>query len=172
MLGASASSADRQAKSESSAKTIPLGSFDVMEKSIEELQRAMQAREVTSRQLVDLYLARIAAYDQQGPALNAIIATNPRAREAADALDAERAQGKIRGPLHGIPVLVKDNYETIEMATSAGSIALSAFHPQRDAFMVRRLKDAGAVILAKTNMHELAAGITTVGSRFGQTLNP
>ena len=143
-----------------------------MEKPIEELQRAMQAGEVTSRQLVDVYLARIEAYDQRGPALNAIVALNPKAREAADALDAERKAGKVRGPLHGIPVLVKDNYETIEMPTTAGSIALAGFHPARDATMVRKLKDAGAVILGKTNMHELAAGITTVGSRFGQTRNP
>ena len=146
--------------------------FDVMEKSIEELQRALASGEVTSRQLVELYLARIDAYDQHGPSLNAIIAINPRARETADQLDAERAAGKIRGPLHGIPVLVKDNYETVEMATSAGSIALAGFHPKRDAYLVKRLKAAGAVVLAKTNMHELAAGITTVGSRFGQTLNP
>jgi len=150
----------------------PLPVFEVFEKSIEDLQRAMQAREVTSRQLVDLYIARIRAYDQQGPSLNAITTLNPRARAAADALDAERARKGPRGPLHGIPVLVKDNYETEEMATSAGSIALADFHPMRDAFMVRKLKDAGAVILGKTNMHELAAGITTVGSRFGQTKNP
>jgi Asp-tRNA(Asn)/Glu-tRNA(Gln) amidotransferase A subunit family amidase len=146
--------------------------FDVMEKSLEELQRAMQAREVTSRQLVDLYLARIEAYDKQGPAVNAIVSVNPRAREAAELLDAERASGGPRGLLHGIPVLVKDNYETIEMPTSAGSIALAGFHPLRDAFQVQRLKAAGAVILGKTNMHELAAGIVTVGSRFGQTKNP
>src|SRR4029077_11074823 len=99
-------------------------------------------------------------------------AANPNAREAADALDAERASRGARGPLHGIPVLVKDNYETIEMPTTAGSIALASFHPARDAFLVQRLKAAGAVILGKTNMHELAAGITTVGSRFGQTRNP
>ena len=150
----------------------PLAAFDVMEKSIDDLQRAMQARDVTSRQLVDQYLARIDAYDRQGPALNAIAALNPQARAAADALDAERASRGPRGPLHGIPVLVKDNYETIEMPTSAGSIALASFHPQRDAFLVQRLKAAGAVILGKTNMHELAAGIFTVGSRFGQTRNP
>ena len=149
-----------------------LAAFDVLEKPIEELQRAMQAGEVSSRQLVDLYLASIAAYDQQGPALNAITLVNPRARETADALDAERAKGSVRGPLHGIPVLVKDNYETEEMPTSDGSIALVSFHPARDAYQVRRLKEAGAVILGKTNMHELAAGITTVGSRFGQTRNP
>jgi len=146
--------------------------FDVMEKSIEQLQRAMEARQVTSRQLVDSFLARIEAYDKQGPALNAIAAVNPKAREAADALDAERASRGARGPLHGIPVLVKDNYETIEMPTTAGSIALASFHPARDAFQVQRLKAAGAVILGKTNMHELASGITTVGSRFGQTKNP
>src|SRR5215213_4206689 len=149
-----------------------LAAFDVTEKSIDELQRAMTARQVTSRQLVDLYLARIEAYDKQGPALNAIVAINPEARATADALDAERASRGPRGSLHGVPVVVKDNYETIEMSTSAGSIALTSFHPKRDAFMVQRLKAAGAVIVAKTNMHELAAGIFTVGSRFGQTKNP
>ena len=97
---------------------------------------------------------------------------NPLAGEAAAALDAERTAKGPRGPLHGIPVIVKDNYETIEMGTSAGSIALATFHPLRDAFQVQRLKAAGAVILAKTNMHELASGITNIGSRFGQTKNP
>jgi amidase len=146
--------------------------FEVLEKSIEDLQKAMQDKQVTSRQLVELFLARIDAYDQRGPSLNAIIALNPEARAAADALDAERATKGARGPLHGIPVLVKDNYETIEMPTTAGSIALASFHPKRDAFLVRRLKDAGAVILGKTTMHELAAGILTVGSSFGQARNP
>ncbi len=159
-----------QAGPAAGARALP--AFDVMEKSIEDLQRAMQAGAITSRMLVELYLARIEAYDQQGPALNAIVAVNPRARETADALDAERASRGPRGPLHGIPVFVKDNYETIEMPTSAGSIALASFHPARDAFMVQRLKAAGAVILGKTNMHELAAGIFTIGSRFGQTKNP
>jgi len=93
----------------------PLPAFDVVERSIEDLQRAIQAGQVTSRQLVDLYVARIEAYDEQGPGLNAIAATNPRAREAAAALDEERASRGPRGPLHGIPILVKDNYETIEM---------------------------------------------------------
>ena len=133
--------------------------FDLMEQSIEALQKAMADKQVTSRQLVEIYLARIDAYDQRGPALNAIIAINPQARAAADALDAERVAKGPRGPLHGIPVLVKDNYETIEMPTTAGSIALATYHPQRDAFMVRQLKEAGAVILGKTTMHELAAGI-------------
>ena len=108
--------------------------FDVMEKSIDDLQRAMQEKQVTSRQLVDLYLARIDAYDKHGPSLNAIMALNPQARDAADALDAERESRGPRGPLHGVPILVKDNYETIEMPTTAGSIALAAFHPARDAY--------------------------------------
>ncbi|MEO6434143.1 MAG: amidase family protein, partial [Tepidisphaeraceae bacterium] len=146
--------------------------FDVMERTIPELQAAMESRHVTSRQLVELYLARIAAYDNIGPALHAIVAINPEALTIADALDAERRARGARGPLHGIPVLVKDNYETMEMPTSAGSIALASFHPRSDAFQVRKLRDAGAVILGKTNMHELAAGITTTGSRFGQTRNP
>jgi Asp-tRNA(Asn)/Glu-tRNA(Gln) amidotransferase A subunit family amidase len=149
-----------------------LSTFDVMEKSIDELQRAMTERKLTARQLVDIYLARIDAYDQRGPALNAVMFVNPRAREAADALDAERAKQGPRGPLHGIPILVKDNYETIEMPTTAGSIALATMHPARDAFQVQRLKAAGAIILAKTTMHELASGILTVGSGFGQTKNP
>lgn len=146
--------------------------FDVTEKSIVDLQAAMQAGTVTSRELVARFLARIAAYDQRGPALNAIAALNPDALIAADALDAERRTRGARGPLHGIPVLVKDNYETIEMPTSAGSMALRTFHPKSDAFMVQRLKQAGAVVLGKTNMHELAMGITTVGSRFGRTRSP
>jgi Asp-tRNA(Asn)/Glu-tRNA(Gln) amidotransferase A subunit family amidase len=146
--------------------------FDPRERSIEDLQRAMQSRQMTSRQLVDIYLMRIGEYDQQGPALNAIKTVNPLARQAAEALDAERVGRGVRGPLHGIPVLVKDNYETIEMPTTAGSIALATFHPRRDAFLIQRLKAAGAVILAKTNMHEFAAGITSVGSGFGAVKNP
>ncbi len=146
--------------------------FDVIDKSIEELQRAMQQGKVTSAQLVDIYIARIQAYDKLGPSLNAIMALNAQARAAAEALDAERASRGARGPLHGIPVLVKDNYETIEMPTTAGSIALATFHPARDAAQVQRLKAAGAVILGKTTMHELAAGILTVGSGFGRTRNP
>ena len=154
------------------AQATPLAEFDVIDRSIEDLQAAMQSRQATSRQLVDIYLARIGEYDKQGPVLNAIKAVNQRAREAADALDAERATRGPRGPLHGIPVVVKDNYETIEMPTTAGSLALATFHPARDAFLIQRLKAAGAVILAKTNMHEFAAGITSVGSGFGQVRNP
>ena len=150
----------------------PQTAFDVMEKTIPQLQDAMAMGTITSRALVEIYLARIAAYDKQGPALNTMVALNPQALKVAEALDAERRAGRVRGPLHGIPVVVKDNYETVEMPTTAGSIALSAFHPRSDAFQVRRLREAGAVIIGKTNMHELASGITTISSSGGQSKNP
>ena len=142
------------------------------ERSIPDLQTAQAEGQVTSRGLVDAYLARIAAYDQTGPRLNAIVILNPRAREQADALDRERAQSGPRGPLHGIPVLVKDNYDTVGMPTSGGALGLATMQPTTDAFQVKRLREAGAVILGKTTMHELAAGITTISSLTGQTRNP
>ena len=146
--------------------------FEVHEQSILELQSAMQAGRVTSRGLVESYLARIQAYDQAGPRLNSIVTINPRAREDAEALDRERADGKSRGPLHGIPVLIKDNYDTADMPTSGGALGLATLQPARDAFQVKKLRDSGAVILGKTTMHELAAGITTISSLTGQTRNP
>lgn len=152
------------------APAVPL--FDVYERSILELQAAQTEGRVTSRGLVESYLARIAAYDQAGPRLNAIVQLNPRAREEADALDQERAAKGPRGPLHGVPVLVKDNYDTAGLATSGGTLALAMLVPQADAFQVRKLREAGAVILGKTTMHELAAGITTISSLTGQTRNP
>ncbi len=127
---------------------------------------------MTSRGLVESYLARIQAYDQAGPRLNAIVLINPRAREDADAMDRERADKKVRGPLHGIPVLIKDNYDTADMPTSGGALGLATLQPAADAFQVKKLRDAGAVILGKTTMHELAAGITTISSLTGQTRNP
>ena len=132
----------------------------------------MTAGRVTSRGLVESYLARIQAYDQAGPRLNAIVLLNPRAREEADAMDRERADKKVRGPLHGIPVLIKDNYDTADMPTSGGALGLATLQPAADAFQVKKLRDAGAVILGKTTMHELAAGITTISSLTGQTRNP
>ena len=146
--------------------------FDVMEASITEIAAALDAGEVTSRELVAGYLARIEAYDQRGPALNAMVVLGPSAFADADALDAERAGGRVRGPLHGIPVVVKDNYDTADMPTSAGAIGLATSVPPDDAFQVRRLREAGAILLGKTNMHELARGITTVSSIAGQTRNP
>ena len=146
--------------------------FEVHEQSIEDLQAAMTAGRVTSRGLVDSYLARIQAYDQAGPRLTAIVLLNPRAREDADALDRERADRGPRGPLHGIPVLIKDNYDTADMPTSGGALALATLQPAADAFQVKKLRDAGAVILGKTTMHELASGITNISSLTGQTRNP
>ncbi len=146
--------------------------FEVAEASILELQDAMQEGRVTSAELVDLHLARILAYDRAGPALNTIIRLNPRARAQADSLDAERAQGTVRGPLHGIPVLMKDNYDISWMPTTGSSLALAGLRPPDDAHQVARLREAGAVFLGKTNLHELAAGITTISSLGGQTRNP
>jgi Asp-tRNA(Asn)/Glu-tRNA(Gln) amidotransferase A subunit family amidase len=150
----------------------PAASFDVFEKSIVDLLAAQRNGTVTSRQLVEKYLARIRAYDQDGPKLNAMIALNPRALDEADALDAERRAGRVRGPMHGIPIVVKDNYATLGMPTTAGSLALNGFQTGRDASMVAKLKTAGAVIVGKTNLHELAYGITTISSAGGQTRNP
>jgi amidase len=146
--------------------------FDVVEKSIADLQGAMRSGAVTSRQLVEAYLARIRKYDQDGPKINAFIMLNPRALETADALDAERRSKGPRGILHGIPIVVKDNYVTADMPTTGGSKALAGFETGRDAFMVKKLRDAGAVIIGKTNLHELAYGITTISSMGGQTRNP
>lgn len=146
--------------------------FDPTEKSITELQDAMSAGRTSSAALTNAYLARIAAYDHDGPAINAMIRLNPRARADAAALDAERKNGHVRGPLHGIPIVLKDNYDTKALATSAGSLALVNHVPAKDAFIVQRLRDAGAVILGKTNLHELASGVTSISSLGGQTLNP
>ena len=144
----------------------------VYESDITALQQAMADGRTTSVALVDAYLARIAAYDQRGPALNAMIRLNPGARADAARLDAERRQGKVRGPMHGIPIILKDNFDTFALPTSGGSLALANHHPSADAFVVRRLREAGAIILGKSNMHELAAGITTISSLGGQTRNP
>jgi len=154
------------------APPTPPPTFDVVEKSITELQDAMAGGQVTSRDLVAAYLARVAAYDRSGPALNAFITINTGALEAADALDRERAAKGPRGPLHGIPIVIKDNFETADMPTTGGSIALAGFMPGRDAFQVQKLRDAGVVIVGKTNLHELAAGITSISSLGGQTRNP
>ena len=144
----------------------------VYEASISDLQAAMTSGRASSASLVDGYLARIAAYDHAGPALNAIIRLNPHARADAMALDAERRAGHVRGPMYGIPVILKDNYATRDMPTAAASIALAGLQLSEDAFQVKRLRDAGAVILGKSNMHELAAGITSISSLGGQTCNP
>ncbi len=163
---------DAEQSQRRAAPPAPTPLFEVHERSILELQAAQTQGRVTSRGLVQSYLARIAAYDQAGPALNAIVLLNPKALEDADALDRERAARGPRGPLHGIPILVKDNYDTAGMPTSGGALALAQLQPAADAFQVAKLRAAGAVILGKTTMHELAAGITTIASLTGQTRNP
>ena len=164
-----------QGRRQPAARTQPapvLNFYEVHEQSIVDLQAAQTAGKVTARGLVDAYLARIQAYDQSGPRLNTIVMLNPRAREEADALDRERAEKGVRGPLHGIPVLIKDNYDTADMPTSGGNLGLATMQPAADAFQVRKLREAGAVILGKTTMHELAAGITNISSLTNQTRNP
>lgn len=149
--------------------------FEVEEATIAGIQQAMRAGRLTARQLVESYLARIAAYDKHGPALNAIITVNPRALATADSLDAVFARtGRLSGPLHGIPVVVKDNFDTYDLPTTAGSATLASSIPPDDAFMVRRLRDAGAIVLAKSNMAEFAfSPYETVGSALeGHTRNP
>jgi Asp-tRNA(Asn)/Glu-tRNA(Gln) amidotransferase A subunit family amidase len=143
-----------------------------MEASISETQTALRAGTITSQELVQMYFARIDAYDKHGPALNAMIRLNPNALDEARALDDERRTKGTRGPLHGIPILLKDNYDTADMPTSAASLSLATSIPPDDGYLVRRLREAGAVILGKTNMHEFAYGITTISSLGGQTLNP
>jgi amidase len=156
----------------SKPRTAAAAAFDVTEKGIKDLQTAMAAGQISSVDLVHAYLERIAAYDQQGPALNALLYLNPNAVQMATDLDAERASRGARGPLHGIPVLLKDNYETYDMPTTGASLALRGAVPAYDAFQVRKLRDGGAVLLGKVNLHELALGLTTHSSLAGQTLNP
>jgi amidase len=152
--------------------------FALEEATIEQLQEWMQARRYTSRQIVDLYLERIEQIDRGGPALRSVIEVNPDARAIADALDAERSTRGPRGPLHGIPVLIKDNIDTADrMSTTAGSLALEGSIAPHDAFVVERLRAAGAVILGKTNLSEWANFRSTKSSsgwsaRGGQTRNP
>jgi amidase len=148
-----------------SAKQIP---FD--QATIPELNAAFAAGTLTAEKLMELCLARIQAFDRAGPKLHAIISLNPKAMEQARALDAERKAGKVRGSLHGIPVVLKDNYDTVDMPTTGGSVLLEGNMAPDDANMVKRLKDAGAIILAKVNLGEFANG--NQSSMGGQSLNP
>ncbi|MFA9274257.1 MAG: amidase [Candidatus Aquirickettsiella gammari] len=153
-------------------------SWNVEEKSIDELSLAMQSGRLTATQLTQIYLSRIKALDQAGPKLNSVLIVNPDALAIAKQLDAERKAGKLRGPLHGIPVLIKDNIDTGDkMATTAGSLALIHNFAKQDAEIVRRMRDAGAIIIGKTNLSEWAnfrssnstSGWSAVG---GLTKNP
>ena len=151
---------------------------DVEERSVAEWQTALARGELTSRDLVERYLRRIESLDRTGPMLHAVLETNPDALGIAASLDAERRAGKTRGPMHGIPVLVKDNIDTADrMHTTAGSEALVDGSPSRDAFVVERLRAAGAIALGKTNLTEWANFRSTHASsgwsaRGGQARNP
>ncbi len=149
-----------------SAQAVPLS-----QATIADLNTAFDAGTLTAERLVEMYLARIEAYDQQGPALNTVLWLNGRAVEQARALDAERRASGPRSPLHGIPVVLKDNVDTSDMPTTAGSILLAGSIPPDDAFLVRRLREAGAIVLAKVNMSEFASG-ATMSSVGGWIRNP
>jgi len=146
--------------------------------TIAELQEKMESGELTARQISELYLQRIEAFDKDGPVINSIIELNPDALEIAGQLDEERKAGKLRGPLHGIPVLLKDNIDTHDkMQTTAGSLALEGNYAAKDAFIVKKLRKAGALILGKTNLSEWANfrgkhSISGWSSRGGLTRNP
>jgi amidase len=146
--------------------------FIIEEATIAQVHQSMQAGTLTCRRLVEEYLARIKAYDQQGPKLNAVIYINPKALEEADALDQKFAANGLSGPLHGIPVLLKDNVDTCDMPTTGGSLSLKGSIPKDDAFITRKFRESGALILAKTNLHEFAIWGETISSILGQTLNP
>jgi amidase len=152
-------------------------SFSIVEATIPEMQAAMQAGRVTSREIVTQYLLRIARYNR---GLNAIITVNPNALSEADSRDRERAEGKVRGPLHGIPIALKDNIHTINMPTTGGALAFDGLIPPYEATLTKNLRDAGAIILAKTTMTELAnwvaGGPTPMVSGYngliGYSMNP
>jgi amidase len=152
--------------------------FELSEATITDLQQKMQAKQYTSRLLTELYLKRIDEIDKNGPKLNSVIELNKDALNMADAMDKERSKGKVRGPLHGIPVLIKDNINTADnMHTTAGSLALGDNFAKQDAFIVHKLREAGAVLLGKTNLSEWAnfrstRSTSAWSSRGGQTKCP
>ena len=159
------------------ALAAKVAGFAFDEATVADLQARMAAGTLDSRSLTRAYLDRIAAIDKAGPSINAVIELNPDAMAEAEARDAERKAGKPRGPLHGIPVLLKDNIDAVPMVNSAGSLALADNRPRHDAFLVQRLRDAGAVILGKTNLSEWANFRSSHASsgwtgRGGQTRNP
>jgi len=160
------------------AAAPPAQAFALEEWTIADLQEAMASGRLTSRAIAEQYLARIEALDRQGPALRSVIEVNPDVLAIADARDQERRAGRVRGPLHGVPILVKDNLDTADrMMTTAGSLALVGSIAKKDAFVVARLREAGAVILGKTNLSEWAnfrSERSTSGwsGRGGQVRNP
>lgn len=174
VAGCAASSKSARAPGASPAP----GSFALEEWTIDDLSNAMARGSLTCAEITSMYLARIDAIDRQGPTLRSIIETNPQAMEIAATLDDERRAGRVRGPLHAIPIIVKDNIDTADrMNTTAGSLALEGHRAAHDAFIVKRLRDAGAVVIAKANLSEWANFRSTRSSsgwsaRGGQCANP
>ena len=152
----------------------PGSQFRVEEASIPQIHAALKSGQLTCRALVEQYLRRIAAYDKNGPAINAIVLTNPEALGQADDLDRRAKQSGLVGSLHCVPVIVKDNFETVGLQSANGSLALAGFVSTKDAFQVHRVKEAGAIVLAKSNMAEWAfTPYETVSSILpGYTKNP
>jgi len=145
--------------------------FHLAEATIQNIHDAYKSGRLTAHQLVQLYLNRVEAYDKKGPRLNTIITINPHALQEADRLDADFKVSGITGPLHGIPVIIKDQMDAKGMPTTLGSILFKNYFPDRDSFVAEKLRKAGAIILAKTTLGELGGG-DTHGSLFGSTRNP
>jgi Asp-tRNA(Asn)/Glu-tRNA(Gln) amidotransferase A subunit family amidase len=145
--------------------------FRLTDTTVQEVHDAYKSQRLTAHQLVQLYLNRIEAYDKKGPGLNSIITINPRALQEADELDAAFKTSGLTGPLHGIPVIIKDQMDAKGMPTTLGSILFKNYFPDRDSFVAEKLRKAGAIILAKTTLGELGGG-DTHGSLFGSTRNP
>jgi Asp-tRNA(Asn)/Glu-tRNA(Gln) amidotransferase A subunit family amidase len=164
-----ATSCSRANETQPSAEAKP---FSLVETTIEEIHAAYKSGQLTTRQLVQMYLDRIEAYDQKGPAINSIITLNKNALDEADKLDASFKQtGSFVGPLHGIPIILKDQVDAAGFPTTLGSILLKDYYPDRDAFAIGQLRKAGAIILAKGTLAEFGGG-NTFGSLFGATKNP
>src|SRR5215471_18452106 len=142
----------------------PRATFHLLEATVDDVRAALLARRITCHELVALYLKRIEAYDKSGPRFNAIQTVNPRALQEADRLDMALTTSAPLGPLHCVPVLVKDQIETSDMTTTYGSAVFKDFVPQRDATVVKKLKAAGAIVLAKTTMGEFAQGYLSTGA--------
>ena len=147
------------------------GRFCLQETTIAGIQRAFADGSLTARQLVELYLNRIEAYDRNGPEINSIITVNPQALEDADRLDRDFGNNGLTGPLHGVPVILKDQMDARGMPTTLGSVVFRDYFPDRDCFVTEKLRQAGAIILAKATLGELGRG-DTHGSLFGSTRNP
>jgi amidase len=175
---AACSSGSDKSTAPAAAAAGPDASFELHEATVADLQAKMKSGQLTARRITELYLARIEQLDKAGPTLRAVLETNPDALKLADQLDEERKNGQLRGPLHGIPVLIKDNIDTADQQqTTAGSLALAGHKAGQDAFIVQKLRAAGAIVLGKTNLSEWAnfrSTRSTSGwsSRGGQTKNP